>query len=217
MTGLIRKATILVALGLVAATSATAGIPSAANCDVPTYIKIVGTALTVPDPAGTFSIVVRDIGNFPVANSNVILDFTGCTDMELCEIGSLVCRQVSGTTDALGVVTFTIVGAAKHPGGTGWATPGPGCISITADTYPIGVASANNYDLNGALGGSGNGVGITDLPLWLQDWNGGAGTYKPRSDYNQNGAVAITDLPPWLVLWGQFKSVSGCPGTTYCP
>jgi hypothetical protein len=219
MTGVIRKATLLVALGLVAASAATAGIPSAANCTVPTFIKVVGTNGGTPDPRGTFSITVRDIGNFPCANSNVVLNFSACTDMRLCSGAAVVCAapsRVTGITNGSGVVTFTVVGGGLHPGGSfaGLATP---CVTILADSYVIGTAVANVYDLNGALAGAGkNGVSIGDLPLWLADWAGGAGPYKGRSDFNQNGSIGITDLPPWLQLWGPLGSASGCT-TTYCP
>jgi len=225
MTGVIRKATLLVALGLVAATSAMAGIPSAANCDVPGFIKVVGTAATVPDPRGVYTIVVRDIGNFPVENCLVSLDFSACSDMKLCSSGpGVVCgppARVEATTDALGQVVFTVVGGGLHPGGAGFPGPGVGCVTVTACTYPIGTATANVYDLNGATAGAGkNGVLITDLPLFLADWGGGAAPYVGRSDFNQSGPapnITIQDLVPWLQIWGgTVGSVGGC-ATTYCP
>ncbi len=217
MTGVIRKATVFVALGLVAASAAMAGIPSAANCTVPAFIKVVGTKVGVPDPRGTFSITVRDIGNFPVVGSNVVLNFAACTDTRLCSGTNVTCAapaRVTGITNGSGVVTFTVVGGGLHPGGV-FAGAAAGCVTILADSYVIGNATANVYDLNGALGGAKNGVAVTDMPLFLADWAGSA-TYRGRSDFNQNGAIAITDLPIWLQCWGSGNSVTGCT-TTYCP
>jgi len=218
MTGVIRKATLLVALGLVAATVAMAGLPDAGHCTFPTYIKVVGTKATVPDPAGTFSITVRDIGNIPVTGSVVTLNFTNCTDMKLCQSVAFSCApaMVQGTTNGSGVVTFTVVGGGLHPGGTGFAGPGLGCIEMRADGYLLGYATALVYDLNGAVSPAKNGCTIQDLPLWLNDWNGGAGAFVGRSDFNQSGALSIQDLPPWLALWGALNSSGGC-ATTYCP
>lgn len=219
MTGVIRKATILVALGLVAASAAMAGIPDAAHCTVPTFVKVVGTNVGTPDVRGQFTVTVRDIGNIPVSGSVVTLNFVSCTDMKLCNgVSGATCGPaiVSATTNASGVATFIVVGGGLHPGGTfaGLTTP---CIEIRASGYIIGSAYAQVYDLNGARGVAGtNGCLITDLPLWLADWAGGAGTYKARSDYNGNLAVAITDLPLWLGVWGPAGSVSGC-SATYCP
>jgi len=218
MTGVIRKATLLVALGLVAATVATAGIPDAAHCTFPTFIKVVGTKATVPDPAGTFSITVRDIGNFTISGSVVTLNFTACTDMKLCNGTGVTCApaMVTATTNGSGVATFTVVGGGLHPGGT-FAGPGLGCVEMRADGYLLGTATANVYDLNGATVGSGkNGVLITDMPLFLNDWHGTGLPYLGRADFNQNNAVQITDLPKWLQLWGPANSAAGC-ATTYCP
>jgi hypothetical protein len=218
MTGVIRKATLLAAIGLLAATVGMARVPDYTRCTFPAFIKVVGTKGTVPDPAGTFSITMRDMGNFPIIGCVVTLDFTACTDMRLCNGAGVTCTpaMVSGTTNGSGVVTFTVVGGGRHPGGT-FAGPGAGCVEMRGDGYLMGVATAIVYDLNGATAGTGkNGVLITDLPLFLNDWHGTGLPYVGRSDYNQNGAVQITDLPNWLTLWGATNSSGGC-ATTYCP
>jgi len=217
MTGVIRKATILVALGLVAASAAMAGIPDAAHCTVPTYIKVVGTNAGTPDTRGTFTITVRDIGNIPVSGSVVTLNFNACSDMKLCNgVSGASCAPsfVTATTNASGVATFTVVGGGLAGSVAGLSTA---CVEIRASGYLLGNAYANVYDLNGAVAGAGkNGVLISDMPLWSIDWAGGSGSYKARADYNQNGAVGINDLPIWAVLWGANGSVSGC-SATYCP
>lgn len=201
MTGMIRKATLLVAVGLVAASAAMAGIPSAANCTVPAFVKVVGTNGVV-DPLGLGTVTVRDLGNLPIAGSVVTLDFVNCTDMATCSGG-----VVSATTNGSGVATFTATGGGLHTGGV-FAGPGVGCVVIRADGYLLGTATANVYDLNGRLAG-GDGVAITDLPLFMADW--GSGVYQGRSDFNQNGSVQITDLPYWMSAWGLGGSALGCP------
>ncbi len=203
MTGMIRKATIFVALGLMASSAVMAGIPSPGNCTIPAFVKVVGTN-GVPDPLGVGTVTVLDVSLNPVVGSNVTLNFTNCTDTELC--GAAV--SVSATTDAFGVATFTAIGGGKHPGGI-FPGAGAGCIEIRADSYLLGTATAVVYDLNGAnLGG--NGVSISDLPLFLDDW-GDSGTYRGRSDFNQDGSIQITDLPVWLAFWGLDGSALGCP------
>lgn len=219
MTGMIRKATILVALGLVAASAAMAGIISPANCTVPAFIKVVGTSgAGVPDPRGEGTVIVRDAGNICIAGAVVRLNFDNCTDMRLCNGAAVTCtaggiQSYYATTDLAGVATFTVIG-----GGRGIFTVGSGigagCVTISADGITLGTATANVYDLNGQTTG-GNGVKITDLPLFMKDW-GNAAVYRGRSDYSQNGSIQITDLPPWMKLWGAAASVSGC-STTYCP
>jgi len=217
MTGVIRKATILVALGLVAASAAMAGLPDAAHCTVPTYVKVVGTNAGTPDVRGQFTVTVRDIGNIPVSGSVVTLNFNACSDMKLCDgVSGASCAPsfVSATTNASGVATFIAVGGGLAGSVAGLATA---CIEIRASGYLLGNAYAQVYDLNGARGTVGaNGVAITDLPLFLADWAGGAGPYRARSDFNGSGGVTITDLPVWLALWGPAGSVSGC-SATYCP
>jgi len=222
MTGMIRKATLLVALGLVAASTAMAGIPDAAHCTVPTWVEVVGTNAGVPDPRGTFTVTVRDIGNIPISGSVVTLNFTACTDMKLCSGAGVTCpfALVSATTLGSGVATFTVIGGGLHPGGV-FAGPSTACCEIRADGYLLGSASVNVYDLNGARGTPGsNGCTIADLPLWMADWAGGSGPYKCRSDYDHNTvpfpAISIADLPYWMQIWGPSGSVSGCM-TSYCP
>jgi len=218
MTGLVRKATLLAVCGLLAvAATAQAGVPSAANCLKPSFIQVVGLAGTTPDARGTFTITVRDIGNFPVVNSYVTLDFSACTDMRLCNTGATVdcpTMVVAGTTDAAGQVTFTVIGGGINTGAV--AGPGAGCVTIKADYITIGTATAVVFDENGALGGSNNGVTAADFVPLLKDW--GAGAYYGRSDFNMSGGVIITaaDFVPWLRCWGDGSSLNGCT-TTYCP
>jgi azurin len=212
MTGMIRKATILVALWLVAATAATAGTPNAANCTAPAFIKVVGSAGGVADARGLFTVTVRDDGNLPIEGVAVEVDFTNCTDMSLCNVAGVTCNfQVMAVTNVLGVASFKIVGGGKHIGGV-FAGPGLGCVTIRAANVFIRNATAIVYDLNGAIAGK-NGVNIGDLSRFLADL--GAGIYRGRTDYNASGTISIADLSGWLQCNGAGTSIGGC-ATTYC-
>jgi hypothetical protein len=224
MTGLVRKATLLVVLGLLVVTAtALAGIPSPANSTKPAYIDVVGTASGVADSRGTFTIVVRDLGNNPVANSQVVLDFGSCTDMSLCydvatapaypygTAQSIDCASwtLRGFTDVSGQITFTVVGAGKNNG----VAPGPGanCINILADGVSLGRATSVEFDQNGLI--TTNGVEVTDMVGILKDW--GSGIYFGRSDIDHDGSLTVLDIVPWRTCFGAGTSGNGC-GFTYC-
>ena len=223
MTGLVRKAILLAVCGLtVTAATALAGVPNAGMSLKPAFIKVVGYAGVTPDARGTFTVTVRDIGNFPVANSIVTIDFAGATDVKLCNTqpNNLNCvalpiveKSVWAQADAVtGVATFTIVGGGTNSGGS----PGPGAnaVTIMADGVTIGTATAVVFDENGAIGG--NGVTASDFVSLLKDW--GSGVYYGRSDFNLSGPPIITaaDFVPWLKCWGDGSSSSGCT-SAYCP
>ena len=216
MTGLVRKATLLTACGMLVAAAAMAGVPSPINSTKPSYIDVVGTNAGTPDPWGTFTIVVRDLGSNPIANSQVVLDFLACTDMDLCS--AVVAGQtvdcptmtVRGFTDALGSITFTVLGAARNTGAA--AGPGGGCVNVLADGVSLIHATATEIDENGDV--TTNGVEVTDLSAWLKDL--GTGFYLGRSDFNHNAAVDIVDLSVWLGRLGTGQSSSGCFSATYC-
>jgi hypothetical protein len=220
MTGLVRKATLLAVCGLlVVAATAVAGVPNPANCTVPTFVKVVGYGGATPDARGTISVTVRDIGNFPVANSLVVVDFIGAPDVKLCDtqpqgmdcVASPTQKDVWARTDLNGVATFTIIGAATNIGASAGA--GAGGVIIKADYINIGVATAVVFDENGAI--TGNGVTSADFVSLLKDW--GSGTYYGRSDFDLSGPPIITaaDFVPWLKCWGDGSSVNGCT-STYC-
>src|SRR5262252_1224345 len=84
MTGLVRKATLLTAAGLLAASAAMAGVPSAANSTTPACISLVGSLSGVPDGAGQFTVTVRDLANNPLNGASVVIDLSGCADLNIC-------------------------------------------------------------------------------------------------------------------------------------
>jgi len=227
MTGLVRKATLLVVLGLVAASSAMAGIPSPANSTVPAYFDVYGCKTSVPDPLNAVNaatgflnkVTIRDIGNFPVVNCLVTLTF--CGDVKLYNavpghpelIVSCSPSAISATTDLNGVAQFYLVGATINTNGVAAGT-GAGCITINACGVPFGTATATVFDENGAVGTKG--VEGTDLSAWLGDFGKkGVIGYKGRSDYNHSGTVEGTDLSIWLKVFGLGNSAQSCG--TLCP
>jgi hypothetical protein len=216
MTGLVRKAAVFAVVGLlVSAGAAFAGIPSAANSTIPAFIDVVGQAGGVPDALGAYTVTIRDAGNNPLPNATVGLDFSGCTDIKICDdVGqntTVVCSVVTGITDALGQFTFIVCGGAINDLGN---EPGAGlgCVAVTADGISMGSITATACDENGADPSGTAGCDITDLSSWLADW--GSGSYYGRSDFDHDTALLITDLSFWLTLWGTGGSASGC---NYCP
>jgi len=174
-------------------------------------------ATGVPDPNGRFQVVLRDVANNPIANWEIIVDFSGCSDLKLCDVappGQFVdCRTktVRGYTDAQGSIWFDVVGEGTNLG----ASPGPatGCAKITAQYLEDLISpTVNIYDQNGAVGTKG--MEVTDLSAFLKDL--GTGMYFGRSDYNQGGALEVIDLSVFLSRFGTGFSSEGCT-TTYCP
>lgn len=219
MNGILAR-TLLASLPLLLAASADSsplGVPSGPNSTVPAYIDVVGTTSGVPDARGSFVVVVRDFANNPIANSTLVLDFLGCTDMNLCRavVGGVLLdcptRTVRAITDAAGQVRFAILGAGRNNGGL--PGPGAGCMGIFADGVLLRHTTPTEFDLNGAV--TANGVDVTDLSAWLRDF--GLGPYWGRSDFNHDGLLGVVDLAVWLGVQGAGTSSSGCYATTYCP
>jgi len=219
MTGLVRKASLFSAVGLVVASAALANVPSPANSTKPAYIDVVGSLSGTADPGGAFTVIVRDFGGTPIANSQVVIDFLNCTDINLCTavVGASVLdcptRTVRGFTDGTGTVSFNIMGAGKNSGNA--AGPAGGCANILADGVSLFHPTVTAYDENGAL--TQNGVGASDLSAWVSDFGHlGSSGYKGRSDFNHDGALGAGDLSFWVSRFGSGKSASGCFGVSYC-
>lgn len=212
MTGLVRKATFLVAGGLLIAGVAAAGVPSPANSTAPACVSVVGQSLGLADSvAGKFSVIVRDLANNPLNGSSVVIDFSNDADIKICNPQlypnyTLNCaaRTVRANTDASGTVSFTIVG-----GGTGSASVLSGSgVKIFADGVLLRNSSASAYDLDGI-----GGVGTGDLSQWLTDF--GSGFAYGRSDYDCSGGIGTGDLSLWLTVFGAANSTASCSAT--CP
>lgn len=209
---LVRKASLFAAAGLLAASAAFAGVPSAANSTVPNCIQLVGSSVGVVDAAGAFSVTVRDLANNPLNGASVVIDLSGCSDLAICDdqldagaLTNCASKTVRKFTDASGVVSFAILGGSN---GIGNATTLLGGAKIFANGVLIGSPTANAFDLDGA-----NGVGINDLAVWANDY--GSGNNYGRSEYDCNGSVGINDLSLWVINYGIGASAESC--AVACP
>ncbi len=211
MTGLVRRATLITAAGLLAATAAMAGVPSATTSSQPAglVIKLVGHG-SPPDPAGNINFTIRDASNNPVPGSVVILNFAACTDARLCssDVGTGMtvncgAKTVTGVTNATG--QLTVVAAGTSSGG---AAVFAKCVAVTADGVPLSNLNAATADYDGV-----GGVSLLDVSACYGDVI--AGTNRTRSDYDGNGVVNLLDVS---AIYG-IKVGNGSPFscTTLCP
>ena len=214
MTGLVRKATLLSAAGmLLIASAAMASVPSAANSTAPACISLVGSLAGVPDAAaGQFTVIVRDLANNPLSGSSVVIDFSGCLDLAICQdqldANALVncgAKTTRKFTDALGSVTFTVLGGSNGGGNASTLLNG---AKIFANGTLIKTPTASAFDLDNA-----GGVGANDLSAWLGDF--GSGQNYGRSDYDCSGNIGANDLSLWLGEFGAGTSASSCAAS--CP
>src|SRR5262245_50517573 len=93
MTGLLRKATLLAAVGVLTASAAMAAVPSASNSTAPALVPIVTRDNLIPSnkdnanfglQSPTFTVVVRDLANNPLANASVVFDLGNTPDLMFC-------------------------------------------------------------------------------------------------------------------------------------
>lgn len=195
MNGLLRKAA-LTACGLAVAATAFAGVPSPANSSFSaTCMKLVNVdAGGVPAPNGAFTVTVRDLANNPIANSTVVLDFATCaapadirvqsTQPQAGLTQNCAAHTVRLTSDALGQVTFIVVGGAQNTGNTAGATTG--CARVIADGVNLGSVAVAAFDQNGA-----GGLSPSDIGALVGDLFGG---FKSRSDLNCSNDLSPADI-----------------------
>ncbi len=212
MTGLVRNAALLTAAGLLVASAAFAGVPSAATSITPACITLVGNTAGVPDVAGTFSVTVKDLAGNVLNGASVVIDFAGCTDIAICSdqldanaTVNCASKTTRKFTDALGQASFVVLGGSN---GANNATTLLHGAKIFANGVLIGSPTAAVYDLDGA-----NGVAINDLSVWLGDF--GSAQAWGRSEYDCNGSVGINDLAIWLGAFGSAASAASC--AVACP
>jgi hypothetical protein len=217
MTGLVRKAALFAVCGLLAASAAFASVPSPALSTCPPCINLVGDdgAGTI-DGDGEFCVTVNDLNNVPINNSLVVVDFSGCDGIVICDNnefgGTVDCatKTVRGFTTAGGVICFRIKG---HGTNLGDDPPyaAANCAKIFADGVLLCSPSVGTFDHDGA------GVGAGDLAAWIGDFfqvNFGPGPYN-RSDYDCDGVVGAGDLSEWI---GVFFDVNlNGPSSNNCP
>jgi len=217
MTGLVRKASLLAVLGILAtATVAGAGVPDPAQCVIPSFFDLVACKDGVVDSYGAFTVTVNDAGGNPMPGVAVEIVFASDLYIYSAIAGLTVnCtdNSVMAMTDASGVAYFTIPGATINTNGVA-AGSGLGGAAIYANDIALGTATVAVYDENGAATTAG--VEVTDLAAWLGDFaKVGTIGYKGRSDFNHNGAVEVVDLSTWLVRFASQNSSQNCG--TLCP
>ena len=187
MTGLVRKAAALAACGVMFAAVAFAGVPSPGNSTTPLRINLVGHSIGTGQPDGaqlfsTVTVTVRDLGNNVIANSSVVIDFSGCvSDTRIGDVQPLAgltancgTKGVSTLTDIAGVATFTvegggIAGAGAHAFGAG---------KVYADGVLLGNINVGLFDLNGVTGVDGLDLSVFGAALFGTS-QASAATYCP--------------------------------------
>ena len=199
------------------ASVAGADVPSAANCSAPSLVRVVGHVGGVPDASGTFQVTVRGIAGNPIPGSTVVVSFQDAPDIRLStafsgpsHIVDCETNTVRGVSNGEGLISFTIVGAAR-PGPPQCLADGSPCtgrMSIYADGVLISNGPATAFDLDGN-----GGVGGPDLSIWLQDF--GTGQHPVRADYDGSGQVGGPDLSLWLSSFG--SGASSQSGSGLCP
>jgi hypothetical protein len=218
MTGLLRKAAVLAACGVIfGATVAFAGVPSPGNSTMPARINLgghnSGTLLSDDlSPATKVLVTVRDLANNPIANSSVVIDFTG--DVSDTRIGDVQpyagiaancgTHAVSALTDAFGVATLVVQGGGKFP--TGAKHPGNAAI-IYADGVLMSHLNVGSYDLNGTGGVEGLDLGLLGADIF-------SAVNPDRANYNNDAAVDGLDLAIWGAVF--FSARSNASAATYC-
>src|SRR5437763_13549669 len=120
MNRLVLKALLLGAAGLVIASAAFAGVPSAGNSTLSPNangFRLYGSVAGTPDPNGQITIVVRDLANNPLNGASVVIDLSNASDLRLCndqlDAGAIVnCAAKTSRkfTDVTGTVRFIVLG-----------------------------------------------------------------------------------------------------------
>jgi hypothetical protein len=233
----------IAAPGLLAASLATAKIPDPPRCTIPKWVEISGlTSTGAPDPAGRYCVVLRDFANNPLAGRTVVLDFSDCCDVSICQdpipgqtLTSCTPPKVSAMTNAQGMACFTIVGAARDAGDYVLpnATSGPAgpCVKLSAEVVPLGTLSVLACDQNGAVTqGAGPGVNALDLSVLttLLGANGmtSGGRYRARANYSgpslDDAQINALDLSFLITeirrasVTPENSSANGCASGVYC-
>ncbi len=220
MTGLVRRATLITAVGVMAASAALAGVPSSGTSTQPGGIILGGTNGGVVDPFVEATYTIRDGSSNLVPNSVIIINFSGCVqpnDLRLCNNQPYVsfsqtlncgAKTVSATTNGTGVAKFRIRGGAANNGGNP-AGVGVNCATVTVDGVPFSNLTVSAPDEN-----NDGLVNLLDTAAYFDDRNG---AYRGRSDFDAAyGVINLLDTAKYFdIRNGGGAALPACPGT--CP
>lgn len=239
MTRVVRNAALLCVAGILVASAALANVPDPAKSSLQSaYIDVEGSTSGNPDlctdgRCGNFTVTVRDFANNVIAGSTVVIDFSGCSDIQIsCDQltgvtgqSYLAGKKVSGTTNASGQFIFKVQGASNAAPTAGNTTTagtnvGVPCAQVYADGVPLTptlVVAA--YDVNG-LGSPTAAVSGADVSLVsAENLKGALGAQKrARDDYNHDNNITGVDVSAASSMNSQASLGTGSQKTApYCP
>lgn len=239
MTRVVRNATLLCVAGILVASAALANVPDPAKSSLQSaFIAVEGSTAGNPDNpsdgrSGNFTVTVRDFANNVIAGSTVVVDFSGCSDIQIsCDqlngvTGQtyLAGKKVSGTTNASGQFIFKVQGASNATTTVGNITSagtnaGVPCAQVYADGVPLTPALVvAAYDLNG-LGSPGGAVSGLDASLCAAEVvKVGLGAQaRARDDYNNSSTITGLDASIMAGMVVQAGLGTGSQKTApFCP
>jgi len=259
MTRVVRNAALICVGGILVASAALANVPYANNCVLHNsdtanlnknqYIAVVGqNNAGNPDPCetggrcGTFTVTVKDFTGATIAGSTVVMDFSGCSDMQIsCDQLTAITgqtwlagRKVAATTNPSGVATFNIQGASNSTSTSGpnflsaGTNAGVPCVQVYADGVPIGNLISAAYDVNGLGSTTSAACNAADVAkVKIEALIAPTLGSKARSDYNYDNSVNAGDvgISAGIALTtpanGSIKTTTGNPigsnNGLYCP
>jgi hypothetical protein len=235
MTRVVRNAALLCVAGILVASAALANVPDPAKSSLQSsYIAVEGQTGGQPDNCSdgrcaNFTVTVRDFANNVIAGSTVVVDFSGCSDIQIAcsQLNAvtgqsyLAGKKVSGTTNASGQFIFKVQGAsnaAPTAGNTTTAGTNAGvpCAQVYADGVPLTpslIVAA--YDVNGS-----GAVSSADASLVTAEGLKIAlgAQARARDDYNNSNSVTSADASIATSMGLQAGLGTGSQITgPYCP
>jgi hypothetical protein len=176
----VRYSALLLLLCCAWPSAAGAGIPSPMNCTFPYLLPSC--------PAGDvqFEVVVRDIGNWAVVGSHVMLTFPACPGVVFCDdccpglTFDQQARTVTAVTDANGVAAFSLKMGGLCP---------TDYVEVRADGYFLGSATVGlSTDRDGNLQVDATDAAMVRALIGSADWS---------ADLDGDGEVTEADVS-WL-------------------
>jgi len=176
------------------------------NSTVPAWIDLVGQSKGVPDPAGVFTVTVKDNNNDPVPDGSVVEIRFDCIDVfpaadpesgpyfsgmtTTCAPGGNAAAPIVSATTVGGVATFDIVGAVQHR--SSYATTAKIFVIVGSDP-PVDLTPAAPVHVSAMNEDALNGITANDVYNWLSDFAAG-GFPVPRSDFDHDQKLLSRDL-----------------------